>query len=83
MIDSRMDCKKEVVMNLESEHIYIMEIPYVDIVNSKIALNAITNEYYLVPNDAESLDDLLYIGNIDCSWSEIDRNARMYDERIM
>lgn len=83
MIDSRMDCKKGVVMNLESEHIHIMEIPYVDIVNSKIALNAITNEYYLVPNDAESLDDLLYIGNIDCSWSEIDRNARMYDERIM
>lgn len=73
---------KELIMNLEAEHIYIMEIPFLDLINSKIGFNAITNEYYLVPNDADSLEDLLYIGKIEYHWDEIVRNARIYDERI-
>lgn len=70
-------------MKIGQVYLHIMELPWVYLKNSKIVFNAITNDFYLLPDEAESMDDACYIGSGNDPWSEIVRNAEMYDERIM
>lgn len=70
-------------MNFDIKQVYIMELPFVDLRNSKIGYRAIENEFYLIPDTYEDLNDAIYIGSTNDPWDEIVRNAEMYDERIL
>lgn len=81
--DTYLSWMKEEQEMIKLNHVYVMELPWTGLKQSKICFNALTNEFYLMPYEGESVDDMVYIGCTNDPWSEIVRNAEIYDERIM
>lgn len=70
-------------MNIDIDHVHIMELPFVGLRKSNIGFQAISNEFYLIPKGSEDTEKAIFIGYASDPWDMIVRNAEIYDERIM